>query len=94
MSGVNSPEPGSYLKRFASVTCLNGHVHQIMSHTDGKVTFHTAAPTCYPLPRAGNGPAPQPLVVPAGQLRQALGIRDVKLVTGTSGLALKEEMLV
>jgi 3',5'-cyclic AMP phosphodiesterase CpdA len=83
----------SYLKRFASVTCLNGHVHQIMSHTEGNVTFHTAAPTSYPLPHPGDGPAPQPVVVPAGQLHQVLGVRDVKLVTGTSGLALKDEML-
>jgi 3',5'-cyclic AMP phosphodiesterase CpdA len=83
----------SYLKRFASVTCLNGHVHQVMSHTEGNVTFHTAAPTCYPLPRPGDGPAPQPVAVPAGQLYHALGIRDVKLVSGTAGLALKDETL-
>jgi 3',5'-cyclic AMP phosphodiesterase CpdA len=83
----------SYLKRFSSVTCLNGHVHQIMSHTEGKVTFHTAAPTCYPLPHPGDGPAPQPIVVPAGQLHEALGIRDVKLVTGAPGLAVKDDTL-
>jgi 3',5'-cyclic AMP phosphodiesterase CpdA len=83
----------SYLKRFGSVTCLNGHVHQIMSHTEGNVTFHTAAPTAYPLPHAGDGPAPQPVVLPAGQLRSALGVRDVKLVAGRSSLALKDEVL-
>jgi len=58
---------------------------------------------CHPVllaPRRSNSgkgrpqdPAPQPLVVPAGQLHQVLGVRDVKLVTGASGLALKDEML-
>jgi 3',5'-cyclic AMP phosphodiesterase CpdA len=83
----------SYLKRFGSVTCLNGHVHQIMSHTEGKVVFHTAAPTAYPLPHPGDGPAPQPVVLAAGELRHALGIRDVQLVAGRPGLAVKEDLL-
>ena len=83
----------SYLKRFGSVTCLNGHVHQIMSHTEGNVTFHTAAPTCYPLPHPGDGPAPQPVALPAGQLHSALGVRDVTLVKGRAGLALKDAVL-
>ena len=32
-----------YLKRFGSVTVLNGHIHQIIQKVEGNVTFHTAA---------------------------------------------------
>src|SRR5580704_8615289 len=32
----------SYLKRFGSVTVLNGHIHQVMQKVEGNVTFHTA----------------------------------------------------
>jgi 3',5'-cyclic AMP phosphodiesterase CpdA len=81
------------LKRFASVTCLNGHVHQIMSKTEGSVTFHTAAPMAYPLPHPGDGPAPKPVVVPAGQLHQSLGIRDVQVMANRSALAIKDDRL-
>jgi Icc protein len=48
----------SYLRRFSSVTCLNGHVHQLFSKTEGNVTFHSATTTAYPLPHPGQGPAP------------------------------------
>ena len=51
----------SYLRRFSSVTCLNGHVHQVFSKTDGNVTFFSATTTAYPLPHPGDGPAPKPL---------------------------------
>ncbi|MDT7680091.1 MAG: hypothetical protein QOG57_401 [Pseudonocardiales bacterium] len=67
----------SYLRRFSSVTCLNGHVHQLFSKTEGNVTFHSATTTAYPLPHPGQGPAPVPLTLPAGPLGDALGIRDV-----------------
>lgn len=83
----------SYLKRFSSVTCLNGHVHQIMSKTEGNVTFHTAAAMAYPLPPAGDGPAPQPLVVPAGRLHAALGVREVNYLVNSTGLAIKDDPL-
>jgi 3',5'-cyclic AMP phosphodiesterase CpdA len=82
-----------YMKRFSSVTCLNGHVHQIMSKTEGNVTFHTAAPTAYPLPLPGHGPAPKPVVVPAGSLHAALGVRDVSYVVRSSGLAVTDDQL-
>jgi Icc protein len=55
-------------RRFGSVTCLNGHVHQLFKKTEGNVTFHSAAPTCYPLPAPGHGPAPLPVTLPAGRL--------------------------
>ncbi|ETB47381.1 metallophosphoesterase, partial [Mycobacterium avium 10-5560] len=50
----------SYLRRFASVTCLNGHVHQLFSKTEDNVTFHSGTTTAYPLPHPGDGPAPKP----------------------------------
>jgi 3',5'-cyclic-AMP phosphodiesterase len=37
----------SMLRRFSSVTCLNGHVHQLFTKTEGNITFHSARPTCY-----------------------------------------------
>src|ERR1700758_709322 len=83
----------SYLKRFSSVTCLNGHVHQLFTKTEGNVTFYAATTTAYPLPHPGDGPAPQPVKLPAGQLHDALGIREVSYVKGQQALALKEQKL-
>jgi 3',5'-cyclic AMP phosphodiesterase CpdA len=83
----------SYLSRFASVTCLNGHVHQLFTKTEGNVTFHSATTTAYPLPHPGDGPAPKPLTLPAGQLADALGIREVTYIKGQQALAVKEEKL-
>jgi 3',5'-cyclic AMP phosphodiesterase CpdA len=82
-----------YLKRFSSVTCLNGHVHQVFSKTEGNVTFYTGTTTAYPLPHPGDGPAPQPVKLPAGQLHNALGIREVSYTKGQQALALKEQKL-
>jgi 3',5'-cyclic-AMP phosphodiesterase len=81
------------LKRFASVTCLNGHVHQVFSKTEGNVTFRSATTTAYPLPAPGHGPAPTPQVVPAGKLHAALGIRTVNYTTGSGALAVTDEQL-
>jgi 3',5'-cyclic AMP phosphodiesterase CpdA len=83
----------SYLRRFASVTCLNGHVHQLFSKTEGNITFHSGTTTAYPLPHPGDGPAPKPLTLPAGKLHDALGIREVSYTTGQQVLALKERTL-
>lgn len=83
----------SYLRRFSSVTCLNGHVHQLFSKTEGNVTFYSGTTTAYPLPHPGDGPAPKPVTLPAGKLRDALGIREVSYTTGETTLALKEQRL-
>jgi 3',5'-cyclic AMP phosphodiesterase CpdA len=83
----------SYLKRFSSVTCLNGHVHQLFSKTEGNVTFYSATTTAYPLPHPGDGPAPKPITLPAGQLHDALGVREVTYTKGQQALALKDQKL-
>jgi hypothetical protein len=80
----------TYLRRFSSVTCLNGHVRQVLSKTAGNVTFYSGTTTAYPLPRPGDGWAPKPLTLPAGKLRDALGIREVSYTRGHTALALKE----
>jgi len=67
----------SYLKRFGSVSVLNGHIHQVMQKVEGNVTFHTAMSTAYPQPAPGTAPGPGPLRVPAEQLRSYLGLREV-----------------
>lgn len=84
----------SHLRRFASVTCLNGHVHQLFSKTEGNVTFYSGTTTAYPLPHLGDGPAPKPLTLPAGRLHDVLGIREVSYTRGTTALALKEDRLL
>jgi 3',5'-cyclic AMP phosphodiesterase CpdA len=83
----------SYLRRFSSVTCLNGHVHQLFTKTEGNVTFHSATTTAYPLPHPGTAKAPIPQTLPAGQLGAALGIREVTYQPGQHALALREERL-
>jgi hypothetical protein len=80
----------SYLGKFASVTCLNGHVHQLFTKTEGNVTFYSATTTAYPLPHPGVGPGPIPVTLPAGQLGTALGIRDVSYQPGQHALAIRD----
>ncbi len=81
------------LKRFSSVTALNGHVHQLFSRVEGNVTFHSATTTAYPLPKPGQAPAPTPQVLPARQLHTALGIRTVAYRQGTTALAITDQEL-
>ena len=70
------------LKRFGSVTVLNGHIHQVIQKIEGNVSFHTAMSTAYPQPRPGEGPSPGPLKVPAETLRSVLGVRAIEMVSG------------
>ncbi|MFD1049526.1 metallophosphoesterase family protein [Kibdelosporangium lantanae] len=83
----------SYLRRFASVTCLNGHVHQLFTKTEGNITFHSATTTAYPLPAPGAATAPTPVTLPAGKLKDALGIREVAYRQGDQPLAVKDVKL-
>jgi 3',5'-cyclic AMP phosphodiesterase CpdA len=84
-----------YLKRFGSVTVLNGHIHQIIQKVEGNVTFHTAASTAFPQPAPGAAPAPGPMKeVPANELRKYLGIRTVNYVRSKGAPALIDSTLV
>ncbi len=65
------------VRRFGSVTVLNGHIHQIVQKVEGHITFHTARSTAYPQPAPGVGPGPGPLVVPPNQLPSMLGVTTV-----------------
>ncbi|MCA1845409.1 MAG: metallophosphoesterase [Actinobacteria bacterium] len=89
----DAAEALGHMRRFGSVTVLNGHVHQLMKKVEGNITFHTATTTAYPLPRPGDGPAPKPLVVAADQLHQALGIRQAHIVPGRHPLAIMDQHL-
>lgn len=83
----------SYLKKFGSVTVLNGHIHQTMQKVEGNVTFHTAASTAFPQPRPGTAPSAGPMKVPAEQLRGLLGVTDVNYVRGHHALAVVDSNL-
>lgn len=83
-----------YLKRFGSVTVLNGHIHQTMRKVEGNVTFHTALSTAFPQPAPGTpGTSPGPMKVPADRLRSVLGITNVNMVRGRHALAVTDSTL-
>jgi 3',5'-cyclic AMP phosphodiesterase CpdA len=83
----------SYLKRFGSVTVLNGHIHQVMQKVEGNVTFHTARSTAFPQPAPGSAPSPGPMKVPAEKLRTMLGIADVTYKQNNKRLAIIDSPL-
>ena len=71
------------LQPFANVTVLNGHIHQVMEHSEGNIRFYTADSTAYPQPKPGTADKPGPLVVPPDHLLGVLGYRTVALGAGT-----------
>ena len=89
----DSAQALSLLKRFGSVTVLNGHIHQIMQKVEGNVTFHTARSTAFPQPVPGTAPAPGPMLVPAEKLRGYLGTSSVSFAVGKNELALTDTTL-
>jgi len=89
----DSAQALALMKRFGSVTVLNGHIHQTMQKVEGSVTFHTAASTAFPQPQPGKADSPGPMKVPAEQLRGLLGITDVKFVQGQQALAIVDSKL-
>ncbi len=89
----DSEQAMSHLKRFASVTVLNGHIHQTMQKVEGNVTFHTAMSTAFPQPAPGSAPAPGPMKLPGERLRTALGITNVRYVVRQQSLALVDSPL-
>ncbi len=82
-----------YLKRFGSVTVLNGHIHQIMQKIEGNVTFHTAMSTAFPQPAPGAASSPGPMKVADDRLRSLLGVTDVTFKRGQQRLAIIDKAL-
>jgi 3',5'-cyclic-AMP phosphodiesterase len=89
----DSAQALSLLKKFGSVTVLNGHIHQTMQKVEGNVTFHTAASTAFLQPRPGTADSPGPLKVPAEQLRNVLGITDINYLRSQHALAVVDSSL-
>jgi 3',5'-cyclic AMP phosphodiesterase CpdA len=81
------------LRRFGSVTLLNGHIHQIVSKVEGGLTYHTARSTAYPQPAAGDGPGPGPLKVEAAQLPKMLGVTSIARLKHPNALACTDTTL-
>src|SRR5476649_2659628 len=81
------------LKRFGSVTVLNGHIHQLIQKVEGNVTFHTAMSTAFPQPAPGTAKGPGPMKVADDKLRSVLGITDVKSVMKQHSLAVVDSTL-
>jgi plastocyanin len=89
----DSEQALALLKRFGSVTVLNGHIHQIMQKVEGRIAFHTAMSTAFPQPVPGTAPAPGPMKVDAARLGSVLGITDVTFIPGRSTLAVVDATL-
>jgi hypothetical protein len=81
------------LKRFGSVTVLNGHIHQVVQKIEGNLAFHTAMSTAFPQPAPGAAPNPGPMTVPAGKLQSVVGVTNVKVVRGHTHLAVVDHTL-
>ncbi len=81
------------LKRFGSVTVLNGHIHQVVQKVEGNITFHTARSTAFPQPEPGKAPKPGPMVVAAPQLKSFLGLTRVEYVESHPTLAIVDSTL-
>ena len=89
----DSEQALSYVKRFGSVTVLNGHIHQVMQKVEGKVSFHTAMSTAFPQPAPGKAPSAGPMKVHADQLKKVLGITDVNCLVSGKSLAIVDSPL-
>jgi Icc protein len=90
----DSAQALTLLRRFGSVSVLNGHIHQTMLKVEGNITFHTAASTAFPQPQPGAAPAPGPMKVPAEKLRGLLGITDVHYLEHAHSLAITDSPLM
>ncbi len=84
----------AYLKKFGSVTVLNGHIHQLMQKVEGHVTFHTAMSTAFPQPAPGSAPSPGPMKVEADRLRTLLGLTTVSFEATARQLAIADAPLL
>jgi plastocyanin len=90
---ADSEQALAYLRRFGSVTILNGHIHQTLQKVEGNVAFHTAMSTAFPQPAPGKAPSPGPMKVPAEKLRSVLGVTSVNYVPGRRSLAIMDSPL-
>ncbi|WP_406857116.1 metallophosphoesterase [Alsobacter sp. KACC 23698] len=90
---ADSAQALALLRRFGSVTVLNGHIHQVMQKVEGNVAFHTARSTAFPQPAPGTAASPGPLKVPAGDLRKYLGVATVDFVRVNQPLAIIDKPL-
>jgi Icc protein len=85
----DSAQALTLLKRFGSVTVLNGHIHQVMQKVEGNCAFHTARSTAFPQPVPGTAPSPGPMKnVPPSELHALLGVAKVTEVKGKAPLAI------
>jgi 3',5'-cyclic AMP phosphodiesterase CpdA len=84
----DSAQALSFLKRFGSVTVLNGHIHQVLQKVEGNVTFHTARSTAFPQPAPGAAPSPGPMKVADDQLRTMLGTASITFKQNEQRLAI------
>jgi 3',5'-cyclic-AMP phosphodiesterase len=82
-----------FLRRFGSVTVLNGHIHQTVKKVEGNITFHTAMSTAFPQPAPGSAPKPGPMKVEAERLSSVLGITDINYLEGKHTLAVVDSTL-
>src|SRR5678810_778845 len=86
----DSAQALSYLKRFGSVSVLNGHIHQTLQKVEGNITFHTATSTAFPQPQPGTAASAGPMKVPAEQLRNLLGLTSINYVEHDHTLAVTD----
>ena len=86
----DSAQALTLLKRFGSVSVLNGHIHQTIQKIEGNITFHTATSTAFPQPAPGAAPSPGPMKVPAEKLRSLLGLTSVHYVENNHSLAVTD----
>jgi Icc protein len=87
---VDGAQALGLLKRFGSVTALNGHIHQIQRRVEGNVQFHSARSTAYPQPAPGDGPGPGPKLVPAAELHGFIGMSSFELRTADAPIAVTD----
>ena len=88
----DGPEALGLLKRFGSVTVLNGHIHQVVQKVEGNVSLRTAMSTAFPQPAAGEGKGPGPMKLEADKLKSVLGVREIDYAPA-KGLALSDVTL-
>jgi Icc protein len=89
----DSAEALSAMKRFGSVTVLNGHIHQVMQKVEGNVTFHTAMSTAFPQASPAPDKKPGPMKVEDARLKSVLGITNVTSVAKSHSLAVVDSTL-